>query len=181
MGQWYCHTDGQKYGPVSFEELQQWGKEDRIKPTDNVWTEGMENWTPARTIPGLCYNVPPPAPPEAIDELSELTGALDGRDSQSPDLPPPTVTYKRAKTFKRPHRGATVLVFGILSWVLCFIFGIIAWVMGSGDLRAMREGMMDRSGESITRVGQLLGMISVILSIIGIPAYLYLKLSNLAD
>ena len=38
----------------------------------------------------------------------------------------------------RPHRGAMILMFGILSWVVCFIFGIVAWVMGNSDLRATR-------------------------------------------
>ena len=40
--------------------------------------------------------------------------------------------------------------------------GIAAWLMGSYDLSAMRTGRMDRSGESITRVGYILGIIGTI-------------------
>jgi hypothetical protein len=65
-----------------------------------------------------------------------------------------------------PHRGAAVLVLGILGLVICFICGIIAWAMGSGDLRAMREGRMDPSGESLTNAGRICGMIATILNCI---------------
>jgi hypothetical protein len=85
-------------------------------------------------------------------------------------MAPPTGDYGRNEGGGlAPHRGTTVLVLGILGLVLsCFILGIIAWVMGSGDLRAMREGRMDRAGEGTTRAGMICGIISVILSILGI-------------
>lgn len=65
--------------------------------------------------------------------------------------------------YQAPHRGATVLVLGILSLVLCAPLGIFAWAMGSADLAAMRQGTMDRSGEGLTRAGQILGIIGTIL------------------
>lgn len=68
----------------------------------------------------------------------------------------------------RPHRGAMILVFGILGIVCCVIFGIVAWVMGNNDLQAMQAGQMDRSGEGLTKAGKIIGMISVLLLIIGI-------------
>jgi hypothetical protein len=68
----------------------------------------------------------------------------------------------------RPHRGGAVLALGILGLAVCFICGIIAWVMGNEDLRAMREGRMDPSGESMTSAGRICGMISVFLAIAGI-------------
>ena len=43
----------------------------------------------------------------------------------------------------------------------------MAWVMGSNDLREMRSGRMDKSGEGLTQVGQLLGMILSLLWIAG--------------
>lgn len=67
-----------------------------------------------------------------------------------------------------PHRGVMILVFGILGLLLCVIFGIIAWVMGKGDLEKMKRGAMDREGESLTKVGYILGMVSVILNLVAI-------------
>jgi uncharacterized membrane protein YidH (DUF202 family) len=70
-----------------------------------------------------------------------------------------------------PHRGVMILVFGILGFVVCVIFGIIAWVMGKSDLDKMKRGVMDREGETLTKVGYILGMISTILFIVVILFY----------
>ena len=77
---------------------------------------------------------------------------------------PPPVDYAGGSV--KPHRGTMILVFGILGFVVCFIFGIVAWVMGNNDLREMRAGTMDRSGESITNAGRIVGMIAAILQMV---------------
>lgn len=71
------------------------------------------------------------------------------------------------------HRGATILVLGVLSWLLCPIVpGIMAWVMGNEDLREMDAGRMDPSGRGLTDAGRILGMINVLLSGAGLLFYL---------
>lgn len=71
----------------------------------------------------------------------------------------------------RPHRGGLVLTFGIIG-ILCFMFlccmpfGIAAWVMGASDLSEIRAGRMDPGGASSTRVGMILGIVSVGLAIL---------------
>src|SRR5687768_17581593 len=51
-----------------------------------------------------------------------------------------------------PHRGAAVLTLGILSIVVCGpILGPIAWVMGHADLKQIRAGYMDPTGEGMTQ------------------------------
>ena len=72
-----------------------------------------------------------------------------------------------SESYMRPHRGAIVLVLGILGIVVCFITGIIAWVMGNKDLSAMRAGTMDPSGEGLTQAGRICGIISVALAVLG--------------
>lgn len=72
-----------------------------------------------------------------------------------------------SESYMRPHRGAIVLVLGILGIVVCFIMGIIAWVMGNTDLSAMRAGTMDPSGEGLTQAGRICGIISVALGVLG--------------
>jgi hypothetical protein len=71
-----------------------------------------------------------------------------------------------------PHRGTTVLVLGILGFVVCFICGIIAWSMANTDLRAMQEGRMDPSGRDITNAGKICGIISTLLAIGGLVVLL---------
>ena len=59
----------------------------------------------------------------------------------------------------RPHRGSTVLVYGILGLVVCQLLGIAAWRMGTDDLREMDFGQMDPSGRDLTNAGRICGMV----------------------
>lgn len=68
----------------------------------------------------------------------------------------------------KPHRGTMLLIFGILGIICCFIFAILAWVMGSGDLKAMAAGEMDRSGEGLTNAAKILGIIGCVLAILSL-------------
>jgi DNA-directed RNA polymerase subunit RPC12/RpoP len=67
----------------------------------------------------------------------------------------------------KPHRGVVILVFAILSWVICFGFGIAAWIMANKDLQEMKAGRMDPSGEGITFAGKIIVMIQIILLCVG--------------
>lgn len=79
--------------------------------------------------------------------------------SEIPPMQPGTGGY-------RPHRGATILVLGILGLVLCPILGLIAWIMGNGDLREMNQGNMDPEGRGLTTAGRICGMISILLIVL---------------
>src|SRR5439155_26941646 len=74
-----------------------------------------------------------------------------------------------------PHRGRIIFAFGLLALkpmlLFPFIFGPMAWIMGSGDLREIREGRMDPEGESMTQAGKIMGMIGGILWGVLIFAY----------
>ena len=59
----------------------------------------------------------------------------------------------------RPHRGSTVLVYGILGLVVCQLLAIAAWRMGNDDLREMEFGQMDPSGRDLTNAGRVCGMV----------------------
>lgn len=72
------------------------------------------------------------------------------------------------QTGVKPARGGAVLTLGILGIVICFILGIIAWVMGAGDLREMKEGKRDRSGEQLTKAGMICGIVGTALGILGV-------------
>ncbi len=62
MEQWYAHVAGRQYGPVDRETLQRWIREGRIGTNDLVWSPGMEQWSPAGSVPGL-VEADVPAPP----------------------------------------------------------------------------------------------------------------------
>ena len=75
-----------------------------------------------------------------------------------------------------PHRGVLILVLGILSLVftvlsMCYGLGVLvglplgitAWVLGSGDLRKIKNQEMDEEGLGITQAGWICGIIGTIL------------------
>ena len=66
----------------------------------------------------------------------------------------------------RPHRGSTILVYGILGIVLCQLLGIAAWRMGNDDLRDMDLGQMDPSGRDLTKAGRTLGIVATVILIV---------------
>ncbi len=68
----------------------------------------------------------------------------------------------------KPHRATLIMVFGIISIVICGPLGIAAWIMGNGDLKEMDAGAMDPSGRSNTNAGRICGIIGTILFGIGI-------------
>lgn len=77
---------------------------------------------------------------------------------------------RRIRQNYAPHRGGLIMALGLVSLVggfsLCgapAIIGPVAWALGSHDLREIREGRMDPSGESMTRAGQVCGIISTVL------------------
>ena len=72
--------------------------------------------------------------------------------------------YRRVEA----HRGQTILILGVVALAFVHLIGPFVWWMGAVDLRKMREGRMDRRGESDTRIGYILGIISTVLVAIGL-------------
>lgn len=77
--------------------------------------------------------------------------------------PNPNASFATPPMSLLPHRGTLILVLGILGLIICQPIGIAAWLMGNTDLRAMREGRMDPSGESLTTAGKVCGIIASVL------------------
>jgi hypothetical protein len=152
------------------------------------------NAAPAAVSPAP---LPPPAPPPQAVAVPAGPNAKDSRededDRQRPSRRPRRrfedegddgeddfgAGGRRPRRDQKPYRGAAVLTLGILSVVILmcgFIIGPIAWVMGHNDLKEMAAGRMDRSGEGITRAGEIIGMIGTIVSICIIGIYMVIIL-----
>lgn len=168
---WHMRTpEGQTYGPVSWSQLQAWASEGRLAADCFVAESAAGPWrgaaelfpklTPLKPAP---VAVPPPTthawlPPNAGgDETAPFAAAYA-----------PFTPGAAAGRYTTPHRGGLILVLGLLGFMInCPIFCFMAWVMGSSDLREMKAGRMDPSGEQLTQVGRVLGMILSIFWIIG--------------
>lgn len=92
-------------------------------------------------------------------------------DLYPPPPPPPVGGPTPPRRPMKPHRGTTILVFGILGFFCCIIFAILAWIWGNEDLAEMDRGNMDPEGRSLTSAGRILGIVDVCLAIAGIIIY----------
>lgn len=138
---WFLRTpEGPIYGPTTAGDFERWVVEGRVTP-DCFISPGDNIWHPATELyPSLAA----PRPKAAIRPL----------------------TLERLQ--KQPHRGALILLLGIMGIVTtCPIPSIMAWVMGSHDLGEMHMGRMDDSGQGMTNTGRLLGMIFSMIYIVG--------------
>lgn len=111
---WYYAVNGQRQGPVSFEQLRQMTATGHIAAADLVWHEGMNDWQAAATIPALA---PPPTQPVY------------------PAAPPPQyqgyapvpVAYQTPMAGGKSHQGMAIagFVLSLLVFFPCTILGLI--------------------------------------------------------
>ena len=83
----------------------------------------------------------------------------------------------------QPHRGALVLVMGILGILVCMLCAPCAWIMGKKDLRLMDAGQMDAEGRGLTLAGMYLGIFGTVLYllvVVGLIAFLVLGVGAVA-
>ncbi len=157
MNEWFCYASGKQYGSITLEELSLWIRQGRVKDKDLVWKDGMAEWLAASSVPELAAlfsTLPPPVP--AMPPTPYVAGTVGG-----------------TPTGMAPHRGTTILVFGILGFFCCIIFAIVAWVMANEDLRLMDAGRMDPTGRDTTKAGKIIGQIAIALNIIGVVFYTF--------
>ena len=84
-------------------------------------------------------------------------------DVRAMPSPPAQLHYQN---LPEPGRGATILVFGILSVVLLgLVAGIPAWAMGNRDLKKIRSGAIVAGQRGLTTAGMVLGIIGTLLSL----------------
>jgi hypothetical protein len=115
---------------------------------------------------------PEPAPTTDFQAEPVATGpsGAPGQSEPAAESAPRTDRPRFERAQLAPHRGAVILVLGILSIVLgCvgLILGPIAWIMGSGDLNEMRLGRMDPEGEGLTNAGRICGIIGTFVNLAG--------------
>lgn len=107
-------ADGNRIGPVEASELVRYG----LTPSTLVWREGLQDWIPASSEPGLAaYLAPaaatPPTPPQPV--------------AQPYNRPAPNQQFHNPQpSMSKPD---TYLVWAILSTLLCCMpFGIVSIV-----------------------------------------------------
>lgn len=137
------------------------------------------------------------------DVLShDLSHDAASTDSAQPDLSPnpfqsPVATPDVADPYGelKPHRGETVLAFGVISLVASFFscaccpflvplgvgFGLPAYLMGKNDLREMTENRRNPNGRSTTQAGMMCGMIGMVIGVLAVALVAFQILMAVAN
>jgi hypothetical protein len=77
---WYYRRGEAQLGPVSWEELVGAARTGGLGTGDLVWTDGMAQWQPAASIPGLLPQLPPGAMPPVRPVYAGPTRPSQGDD-----------------------------------------------------------------------------------------------------
>jgi hypothetical protein len=142
VGVWSMRgVDGTTYGPVRFEELQRWYAEGRINNRCHVRREGETEWLPA------------------LDVLT--AGQQVGETRVYSPMPSPPEFGTRPLA---PHNGTAILVLACIGAIVP-VCALIAAIMGHYELKRIRQGLVDPSGESTVRAGYVIGIIFSILGL----------------
>lgn len=86
-GTWYYERSGQRFGPISLQQLKQLAIAGDLKPSDLLWKEGMPRPLPARSAKGLFPSAAAPkAPPPTPSPTSQAPD--DTAPTREPRLQP---------------------------------------------------------------------------------------------
>src|SRR5262249_26481895 len=87
---WMYTSQGKRWGPIPWPQLQQLAAAGQLQPADQVWTEGMGKPVEARTLSDLFPATPPPVDFSEMDPSVPTPKEVAERLAQRQrDLPPP--------------------------------------------------------------------------------------------
>ncbi|MCA9124129.1 MAG: DUF4339 domain-containing protein [Planctomycetaceae bacterium] len=146
---YYTHKGTQIDTPVAFSQLQFLVSTGQLTHEDNVWTDGMPNWTPASTIPDL-FPWLATEPEETLPKIvvEDRKDHVDGPQSTAP-------------------MAVASFVLGLLGTSLLFFFGsILAIVFGHIALKQIVDSKQRLGGRGLAIAGLILGYIVLAIGII---------------
>ena len=142
MQTWYYSSNGERQGPVSFDELKALARQGSLDPVkDLAWTEGMQDWTASGQVAGLFSDAPMvragefnpyAAPATSSDDLLAPAGGLAEINPGSAQLEIVGV-IKRASELTKRHFGKIILigfVYLVISVVLRIALSLFDSVLG---------------------------------------------------
>ena len=85
----------------------------------------------------------------------------------STQVPPPAPPPPAAPTGSS-GKATTTLILGILGVVCCGLLAPVAWYMGSKELEAIAAGQSPADGETMAKIGKILGIIGTVLLVLSL-------------
>jgi hypothetical protein len=74
-----------------------------------------------------------------------------------------TITKEPPFQYHESGRGTVILILGILGLIFGPFTGIPAWVMGAGDLKKIKTGIIALSEKTSTKIGMIFGIITTLI------------------
>jgi GYF domain 2 len=131
--EWYYADEGQQQGPISFEQLKERAAAGLLRPADLVWRQGLEDWLPASTQPGLFTSSPAPPQPRPYSEWTEDQEQPAREDRRD---------YPRQKASSGLSTGVGIALggCGVVALLLAVCGGVVAVILwqqsGAGNERS---------------------------------------------
>ena len=127
---WYARIDGQEYGPVTVQQLQQWAIESRILATTEVRQGETGTWVQAGQVQGLMPSAVAPAMPQAQSLNTTSTPQIT---TSGPSVKTTSAGSRYRKTKRRGRNPKTseanaMWIGGLTVSVVCIVFlvGLVA-------------------------------------------------------
>lgn len=147
---WYYGQGGTPTGPVDFLRLSNLIAAGQLGPDTSVWREGMADWVPAHTVPGL---------------VSSSTGRNESRHSRDPEVLPSTkgdeIGHSIARVLEDSRPWVIFLSIAIFIYAaLMFVGGIFYLILGArlALMPVTAAGLSSMVGSAIVGVGGYLLM-----------------------
>lgn len=119
--EWFYTKNGERFGPVSGQQLKELAAKGQLAPADLVWKEGMKQWLPAKNIKGLFDGVTASPPASAQKQPVETNP-----------------TPERLTNGSRPNGLMPVLITQTVIAAIGFLFGFWGIIeLGPSDLRSL--------------------------------------------
>jgi len=152
--------DEREYGPVDITQLQNWVVDGRLNAQSKVKEENATEWKRA-------------------GELPELREALARQSRGGPVIPPPVSHAPPPSEAQQKGLAVTSFILGLLS-IVCFFFlaGIPAIICGHVAHGRARRSPGQYGGAGFALAGLVMGYVSIILTVLILPAMLLPALSR---
>ena len=182
---WYYDQAGTPAGPVTFATLQGMVTAGSVAPTCRVWKEGMGDWAPAQTIPGMAATQPQAAvAPAAIQQQAPMvqTGQQYASAGQAYGAQAGFVNTDVSHAGQAVGRVPNHVVKSVLIMLCCnFVLGLIALIFALQVDGKLARG--DVAGaRSASKTANILCNVSIWLTIIfGILYFVFVFLMVAAN
>ena len=108
--QWFWRTDGETYGPLSTDELEDLVRRGRIRGSDQIRLEGSDKWLPADEVRGMFLSPDEGSPVESAAQSAARVLAGASRQALEHEAERPSFSAKLASLIGKSARGPAGLL-----------------------------------------------------------------------